>query len=130
MIMRRHPWVVRGIILWAIFLGFLPSLNAMPVPSGAIAGAENSDRAKDMAGISRALEQENVRAKLAEAGLTKEEVEGRLAAMDDHQIHLLAMETGRVEAGGDAVGFVILLCVVALLVVLVWGCSNKILSKP
>ena len=63
-------------------------------------------------------------------GLTKAEVKSRLDGMTDAQIHQLATNLDEVRVGGDGLGVVIALLVIAILVVLLLQLTgHKVIVK-
>jgi hypothetical protein len=91
----------------------------LPVSSGAASGAPASDRAADLATVQKTLESKELRQKLLDYGLTPEETEDRISSLSDEQLHHLAANLDAVQAGGDALSFLLGLVIIALLVVLI-----------
>ena len=52
-------------------------------------------------------------------GLSPDEAMARVSALSDDQVHQLATHADSLQAGGDAVGFLASLVLIALLVVLI-----------
>jgi cytochrome c553 len=82
------------------------------------ATAVSAGRAADMAKIQTAFESKILQQKLMDYGLSPEETMARVNKLSDEQIHQLATHTDSLQAGGDPVGFLVGLVVLALLVVL------------
>jgi hypothetical protein len=59
-----------------------------------------------------------VKERFSSLGLTAVEIESRLVQLSDQQLHNLAVQLDNVKVGGDGVGLVIGLLVIAILVVL------------
>lgn len=95
-------------------IGFVPRVEAGMVPSQPL----SSNRGDDLARIQQTLETKMVSESLKQMGFTREEVSLKLNQMDDQQIHQLASKIDEVRVGGDALGVVIALLVIAILVVL------------
>jgi len=91
----------------------------LPAASDAAPGALAYDRAADLAMVQKTLESKELRQKLMDYGLTPEETEARIAGLSDEQLHRLAANLDSVQAGGDALGFLLGLALIALLVVLI-----------
>jgi hypothetical protein len=91
----------------------------LPLSPHAAPAATAYDRAADLANIQKTLESKELRQKLLDYGLTPEETEARIASLSDEQLHQLASNLDSVQAGGDALGFVLGLVIIALLVVLI-----------
>lgn len=94
---------------------FVPTASSLQDPAGAIDAS--TGRAADLAKVQTALESKVIRQKLLDYGLSPEETMARLNTLSDGQIHLLATQTDSLQAGGDAVGFLIGVMVLAILVV-------------
>jgi hypothetical protein len=93
--------------------------EAMFVPAaGAAASSSGSaDRATDLVKVRAALESKIIRQKLLDFGLSPEETMARVNMLSDEQVHQLAAHSDSLQAGGDAVGFLVSLMIVGLLVV-------------
>lgn len=92
--------------------------EAMLLPASPDA-ATGYDRAADLAMVQKTLESKELRQKLMDHGLTPEETEARIAGLSDEQLHRLASNLDSVQAGGDALSFLLGLVLIALLVVLI-----------
>ena len=90
------------------------------VPQGGSTGAatETSVRTADLIKIRSALESKIIGQRLMDHGLTPDEAMARVNMLSDDQIHQLASHTDSLQAGGDAVGVLASLVIIALLVVL------------
>ena len=64
-----------------------------------------------------ALESKVVRQALIDNGLTPEEAMIRMNKLSDEQVHQLATHADSLQAGGDPIGFLVGVVVLALLVV-------------
>jgi hypothetical protein len=82
------------------------------------AAAPAADRAADLARVQAALESKLVQQKLMDYGLSPEATMARVNALSNEQLHQLATHTDSLQAGGDPLGVVVSLLVIALLVVL------------
>jgi hypothetical protein len=91
----------------------------LPASPDAALGAPAYDRATDLAVVQKTLESKELRQKLLDYGLTPEETEARIASLSDEQLHRLASNLDSVQAGGDALSFLLGLAIIALLVVLI-----------
>jgi hypothetical protein len=91
----------------------------LPVSPEAAPGAPAYDRAADLATVQKTLESKELRQKLLDYGLTPEETEARIATLSDEQLHQLSANLDSVQAGGDALSFLLGLVIIALLVVLI-----------
>ena len=94
----------------------------LPAPSDASdAGlsALSPERTADIAKIQKTLETKELRQRLLDYGLTPDEIAARIDKLSDEQLHQLASNLDSVQAGGDALGFLLGLVIIALLVVLI-----------
>lgn len=94
--------------------------QAMLLPSAdpSIPLSSPFDRQEDLRKIQAVLEAKEVQQRLMDHGLSPEEAMAKLDAMSDEQVHQFAGNLESVQAGGDALGFVAGLLIIALLVVL------------
>jgi len=112
----RH--VLHLLIVAFAILGLMPAnAGAAVIPADqadpAAARAENLDKLKAV------LERQEVAARLADYGLTPDEVSARLDRLSDQQVAELAAQADRINAGGDAVGALISILLLILLVLLI-----------
>jgi hypothetical protein len=98
-------------------IGIAPRVDAGFAPSDVIALSQ-VDRAADINKIQKVLETKMVRQRLEKLGYAQEEINSRLAQLSDQQIHNLALQIDDIKVGGDGLGIVIALLVIAILVVL------------
>ncbi len=94
----------------------------VPAPADAPASlpqAADRGRAADLAAVQKALESAELRQRLLDYGLTPEETEARIANLSDEQLHRLATNMDSVQAGGDGLGTLFALVLIAALVVLI-----------
>jgi hypothetical protein len=95
----------------AMFVTTVPHQDASGSP------AVSTGRTADLARIQVTLESKVVQQKLKDYGLTPEETMARINNLSDEQIHQLATNTDALQAGGDGVGMLVGLVVLAILVV-------------
>jgi hypothetical protein len=91
----------------------------IPVSPDVPQAAPVSDRALDVAKIQKALETKELQQRLLDHGLTPEETAARIDKLSDEQLHRLASNLDSIQAGGDPLGFVLGVVIIALLVVLI-----------
>jgi hypothetical protein len=106
-------YLVAALIAITVFSG---PAEAMFVPAAPHQGS--AGRTADLAKIQVALESKVVLQKLKDYGLTPEETMARINKLSDEQIHQFATNTEALQAGGDAVGTLVGLMVLAILVVI------------
>lgn len=108
----------------AMFVPTAPHLDSTP------ATPISDGRAEDLTKIQTALESKIVQQTLHDYGLSPEETMSRVNRLSDEQIHQLATHTDSLQAGGDAVGFVVGVLLVAILVViLIYLVQGRIVIK-
>ena len=115
-------WYFRQIALVLAFtmlaIGAIPARSmAFVVGSDAVV-AEHS-READIARIQRVLESKLVSDKLSEAGLSQDEINGKMTQLSDEEVHSFASQLESVYPGGDGVGVVIGLLIIVILVIVI-----------
>lgn len=100
------------------------SVTILSMPNNGWAMFLSSDdattvRAADLSKVRAVLESRVVSQRLQDIGLSTDEAMKRLSSLSDEQIHELATNINALEAGGDAVGSLIFLLLVAIVVVVV-----------
>lgn len=112
--MRQVAWY----LVFAMFIiGIAPKVDAGIAPSEIIA-LQQVDRQADLAKIQKVIESKMIRDRLEQYGLTKDEINTRLSQLSDQQIHNFALNLDDLKVGGDGLGIVIALLVIAILVVI------------
>ena len=109
------------LVLCSLLLGFFTSDSmAILIPS-VLPGAQGSSvtqRQSELEQIQVLLESKLISQRLNDLGLTADEIQARLAQLTDDQIHQIAQRLDSLLIGGDGLGIVIALLVVAILVVI------------
>ena len=100
-------------------LAGLAEAMLLPASPDAAQAAPVFDRAADLAKIQKTLETKELQQRLLDYGLTREEATARIDKLSDEQVHQLAANMDSLQAGGDALGFVLGVVIIALLVVLI-----------
>lgn len=127
--MNRQKWFFDARLCWPVLvayliIAFVPSnAEAFLAQSRLSTGEIVAERSAHIASIQSALENKVVAQKLADYGLTPEEVDAKLGTLSDEQLHQLASLSG--DVGGGIVGAVIAVLLVILLVVLILHISDK-----
>jgi hypothetical protein len=94
------------------------------------ASQESQNRTQDLGAIQKALEMRMVSETLEKFGMTKAEAKSRLDGMTDAQIHQLATNLDEVRVGGDGLGLIVVLLVIAILVVVLLQLTgHKVIVK-
>ena len=112
----------------ALYLVVATTILTLPVEGWAMfipAGETASSRQADMDAIQKTLESTAVKQRLTELGLSSGEALARVNMLSDEQIHQVASNLDSLQAGGDGVGLLIFLLLVALIVVLVLQVSGR-----
>lgn len=102
----------------AVFLFVAAAIPAKTYAYTAESAEVYSSRQEDMNKVQRALESKIVQDKLAELGLTKDEATAKLDKLSDAELHQFAMNADNLDSGGDGIGFIIGLLIIAILIVL------------
>jgi hypothetical protein len=121
----RNPALALAITGWFFLFNSAPAVAGLVGSKPASEEVSKINREEDIRTIQRALESKIVQEKLKAYGLSKEEIEKKLSEMDDQQIHILARASEKVLAGGNGLGVVISLLVIAILVVILLKLLNK-----
>ena len=113
--MRQVAWY----LVFAMFIiGIVPKVDAALAPSEVVALSQ-VDRQADLGKIQKVLETKMIKERLVQYGMTQDEVNTRLSQLSDQQLHKFALQIDDLKVGGDGLGIVIALLVIALLVVLI-----------
>ncbi|WP_029896743.1 PA2779 family protein [Desulfohalovibrio reitneri] len=99
-------------------VSFVPRVQAGFVPSHRSLSADV--RADDLATVQQTLENKVVRERLADLGYSPGEVEQRLAALSDRELHTLASQLEALDAGAGAGGVIIAIVIIAILGFVIW----------
>jgi hypothetical protein len=109
-----------------------PDVMSMLVPALPTELASSADPAQpariaDIQKIQNLLESKVVRQRLEDFGISPEEINTKLAGLPDDQLHQFATEVDAIIPGGDGLGIVIALLVIAILaVILVYLLNHRI----
>ncbi len=106
----------------AIYMVFAVFFMTMPAQGWAMfisSGQPTSMRQADINGIQKTLETAMIKQRLADYGLSPENVMARINSLSDAQIHEFAGNMNSLQAGADGVDTLIFLLLVAVIVVLV-----------
>jgi hypothetical protein len=130
MIRIRLTYSITWYLVVAMFiLGIAPRVDAGLSSSDFIAQPEFS-RSADMNRIMKVIETKMVRERLEQLGFTQEEIQSRLNQLTEKQLHRFASTLDELKVGGDGLGIVIALLVIAILVVLLLQLTgHKVLIK-
>ena len=117
--MMRMPFMkqVAWYLVSAMLIGIVPRVEAGFAPSEAVALAK-IDRAADLDRVQKILETKIIKERLEKLGFTRDEISNRFSQLSDYQIHQLALQLDDLKVGGDGLGVVIAILVIAILVVI------------
>jgi chorismate synthase len=117
-------------LTFAMFiLGIVPRVDAGFVTSEIITH-QQIDRTADLQKIQKVIETKIVRERLENLGFTQDEIQTRISQLSDEQIHNLALNLDQLKVGGDGLGVVVALLVIALLVVvIVYLTKHRVIVK-
>jgi hypothetical protein len=112
-------YLIIAVLALTAFSGPAEAMFVKSVPHQVVSGspAVSTSRTADLARIQVTLESKIIQQKLRDYGLTPEETMARINNLSDEQIHQLATNTDALQAGGDGVGVLVGLIVLAILVV-------------
>ena len=112
--------LLRGITWYLVvamfILGITPRVEAGFSPSQVMQDAQ-IDRNYDIAKIQTIIETKMIKDRLEKLGFSNEEVRSRLDRLSNQQVHQLALQLDDIKIGGDGLGVIIALLVIAILVV-------------
>ena len=118
--------VVWLLVLDTFLLSAFPR-DAVALLIPAVVVEDGSTRVADLEKVQAVLEDKLVRQRLADVGLNPEEVEARLAAVSDADLHQLAMNLDGLLPGGDVgLGFLLALVIVLLIIVVIYLAGYRI----
>jgi hypothetical protein len=113
--MKHVAWYL---VIAMFIIGIAPRVDAGLAPSEIIALTQ-VDRTADLGKIQKVLETRAISERLAQFGLTQDEIQKRLTQLSDQQIHQTALQLDDLKIGqDDALGVIIALLLIAILVVL------------
>jgi hypothetical protein len=115
---RKGTKILACYLAVSIFvIGVVQKVYAGFSPSETVA-VTTFDRTEDLQKIQTVLESKMVSERLRQLGFMQDEIQARLCQLSDEQIHQLALNLDEVKVGGDGLGVVIAVLVIAILVVL------------
>jgi len=126
----RRRWVLDTRICWMVLFAFcclslIPANGSASLIESRLSGGESlMQREAEIETIRQALEREVVVQRLADYGLSPEEVSAKLTTLSDEQLHQLASLSESLGEGG-ILGAVIAILVVVLLVIVILKVTDK-----
>jgi hypothetical protein len=106
----------------ALYLVIATTVLTLPAQGWAMfipAGETTSSRQAEMDAIQKTLESTVVKQRLTDLGLSSDEAMARINTLSDEQIHQLTANLDSLQAGGESVGLLIFLLLVAIIVVVI-----------
>ena len=116
----RKPFVkcISWYLVLAMFIiGITPRVYAGFSPSEVLS-LSPIDRAADLQNIQTVLEMKMISERLRSLGFTSEEIQKRLSQLSDQQLSQFAQQLDDLKVGGDGLGIIVALLVIAILVVI------------
>jgi hypothetical protein len=127
--MRRAGWFVMVAVMMAGWMGVLSGArgvaHAALIQSHGVGEQAAPASGADLAKMQAFLESKVVVQKLADYGVSPAEAMEKVRAMSETDLHKLASMTDRAAAGGDAIGFLISVAILAILVIVILKLLNK-----
>ncbi len=121
----------RGLTL-AVLLVTLPVLLLAPVAEAAFAPTAIADasgrvidREEDLRTIRSALERRQIEQRLLDLGVDPVDARAKVDALPDEEIHAAADQMRALVPGGDGVGLLVGVLIIALLVIVILKLMNK-----
>jgi Family of unknown function (DUF6627) len=108
------------LVVAVLILTAIPTdVQAMFLPSSVHLTQDDSllDRQQSLEKLQRLLESKQVSQRLADLGFSRGEILPRLNQLSDRQVHFFASHLESLQTGGDGLGVLIALLVIAILVV-------------
>ena len=90
-----------------------------------IIGASAFDRTSDISSIQGILESKVVSQRLMDMGFSMDEIQQKLSALSDAQLHELALDLEQLTPGADLVNTVLGLAIIVLIVILVLDLTGQ-----
>jgi len=112
--MKQIAWYL---VVAMFVIGIAPRVDA-GLASSEVVTLMQVDRQADLGKIQKVLETKMISDRLEQYGLTRDEINARLAQLSDQQMHNFALQLDDLKVGGDGFGIVIALLVIAILVVI------------
>jgi hypothetical protein len=97
----------KKVVALLLALPLLAIASARPLPAeiiGTLSALDATQRDRDLETVNRALESDQVRHQLERLGVEPKQVDERVAALTDDELHTLAQRVDSMPVGGD-IGF-------------------------
>ena len=114
------PMVIWTLVVTTLPIAWVPQEGmAMLAPAIPAEAGSGSDRAQDLQSVQRVLENKLVQQRLADIGLTPEEVNAKLDRLSDAQLHQMAAQLDALMPGGQMSLLLTLLLVLVIILLIV-----------
>ena len=118
------------LVMATLLMGWFPpearAMLAPAMPTATESGA-GLTRTADLQKVQTVLETRVIQQRLEDFGLTPEEIQARLSRLSDAQLHAMATNLDALMPGGNGLGIVIALLVIAILaVILIYLLGHRI----
>jgi hypothetical protein len=131
----KKPWILDVRICWIVvmafsFLALIPSNGMASLAESRLSSGETlSQRAEQIEKIRLALEKEVVAQRLADYGLSKEDVAAKLPSLSNEQLHQLAGLSDSLAEGGILEVIIAILLIVLLVVVILKVTEKQVIIR-
>jgi hypothetical protein len=120
---KGGSFMAKKCLVWYLAC-FMLALAIAPRAEGGFSSSQaiadrSGYRSSDLEGIRNILETKAVSGHLAALGFTTREIETRLSAMSNQEIHAVATHVKEMRAGGAAEGFLIGVAVIILVILVI-----------
>jgi hypothetical protein len=116
-------FLMRALIAYLVaamfVIGIAPRADAGFCPSQ-LMGAGAASRDVDLQQVRSFLEMKVAADRFQQLGFSPREIESRLSALNDEQLHQIALRVDQVKVGGDGLGALIAVLVVVVLVLIIF----------
>lgn len=121
--------IVWFLVVTTFVIGSVPAdLSAAVLSPEMLISGDRATRDSALSEIRSVLEHRLITQRLADLGLSPEEIDARLSQLSDSQLRQLAAQLDSVMAGGDGLGVIVFLLVIAILaVILIQISGHKII---
>ncbi|MGH7205009.1 MAG: PA2779 family protein [Nitrospiraceae bacterium] len=113
--------MIWSLVIITLLMGWYPPEGMAMLAPAVSTGTESvsgPNRVTDLQKVQSVLESKVVRQRLEDFGLTPEEINARLPRLSDDQLHQLATQIDALTPGGNGLGIIVALLVIAILVVI------------
>ncbi len=115
---KTTKWLACYLVIAILVIGFTQNVYA-GFASSKMMNLDGGNRIEDFQKVQSVLESKMVGERLKQLGFTSEEVKGKLAYLNDDQLHKLAVQLDELKVGGDVATAAVILIAVAIIAV-VW----------